>query len=228
MSFDLLLSSLPFIMRGALVTLELTLAAVIIGFIGGVVFGMLTCNNIRARFITPIVDWYIFLIKGTPLSVQLLVAYFVLPEFLPIDISPLMAGVIALGCNAVASFTEIIKHDVDLIPQGQWEACQILGYPLFLTIRAIILPQTLQSSFPTLINETATILKETYIVSIIGAVELTKVAMSLGSRTLDPISSYFLIALIYLFMIWVLSVLARSIEKRFIYITRSQDTDARN
>jgi len=216
MIFDKIIAVLPIVAQGACMTIVMTLAIVTIGLIGGFASGFVTCEKIRVRGLTQIIRVLEFIVRGTPIFIQLLIIYFVLPNMLHINISPAIAGVITLSLTAIARFAEIVRHDVDQVPEGQWEACRVLGYSLPLILRSIVLPQVLRSSFASFIGESILLLKETYIVSILGTIELTKVAMNLGSRDLDPLTAYVLIAFVYLAIIGALTYLATFVQARFL------------
>lgn len=221
---DQLVAALPLVMRGAYLTILVTTVAITAGLIGGFICGFISCEKIKLKGLSQIIFVLEFIINGTPVFVQLLIVYFVLPHSLGIDISPAVAGMITLGLNAVTRFTEIIRHDIDHIPDGQWEACKVLGYPLHLILLSVIFPQILRSSLASFISETITILKETYIISILGAVELTKVAMSLGSKDLDPLTSYLFIACVYLVIIGALTYLVTIAENKFLKADAQQSS----
>lgn len=209
--------ALPLVGKGALLTIGITVAAVVIGLIGGVISGFVTAERIRLPWFCPIIRAIEFVIRGMPIFVQLLLIYFVLPQLIDFHPSVVGAGIITIGLTAIVRFTEIVRHDVDLIPDGQWEACKVLGYPLPLTLWAIILPQVLRSVVPSLMSEAVNLLKETYVVSILGALELTKVAMNLGSKDIDPVTAYVFVAFVYLAIIGSLTASVSYIEKKLLH-----------
>ncbi len=215
MTTQQIIEVLPFILSGAATTLGLTLFAITIGCIGGMLLGMLTCKQINKRIITPLVNFFLIIINGTPISLHLLLAYFFFSTAFDIGAPAFTACLIALGLNAIARFTELLRHEINQIPQGQWETCYLLGYSLKTTLFSIIFPQVMRNFFPTLIGETISILKETYIVSIIGIIELTKAGMGLGTKTQDPLTAYVLTGLVYLAMTLAITKLARRIEHKF-------------
>lgn len=214
MTTQQIIESLPSILSGACITLGLTLFAITIGCIGGMLLAMFTCKHINKRILTPFVNFFLIIINGTPISLHLLLAYFFFSTMFDMGSPAFIACLIALGLNAIARFTELLRHEINQIPPGQWETCYLLGYSLKTTLCSIILPQVMRNFFPTLIGETIAILKETYIVSIIGIVELTKAGMGLGTKTQDPLTAYILTGLVYLAMTLAITKLARKIERK--------------
>jgi His/Glu/Gln/Arg/opine family amino acid ABC transporter permease subunit len=208
--------ALPLMGKGALLTVGITFAAVAIGLIGGVICGFITAERIKLRWFARAIAAAEFFISGMPIFVQLLLVFFVLPQVIGIHPSPIIAGIITISLTAIVRFAEIIRHDINLIPEGQWEACKVLGYSLRMTLWSIILPQVLRTSVASFMSESVSLLKETYIVSILGALELTKVAMNLGSKELDPVTAYVLVAFVYLAIIGVLTFIVSRIENKFL------------
>ncbi len=206
----------PLILQGALTTIFMTIVSVTVGLLGGFISGFITCKKIHIRWLSPIIHIFEFIIKGTPVFVQLLIIYLALPKLVHINVSPMIAGIITISLTATARFAEIVRHDVDMIPEGQWESCRVLGYSTRLILWAIVLPQVLRSSFHSFVGESISLLKETYIVSILGTLELTKVAMNTGSHDLDPVTAYVLIAFVYLGIVGGLTFGASLIEKRYL------------
>lgn len=207
---------LPVVAQGAGMTVLMTIAIVTIGLIGGFISGFITCERVKIRWITPVIHTIEFLVLGMPVFIQCLIIYLALPNIVHMPISPAVAGIITLGLTAIARFAEIVRHDIDHIPEEQWESCQVLGYSLPLILWSIIMPQIIRCSFKSFVGESMILLKETYIVSILGTIELTKVAMNLGSKELDPLTSYIVIAFVYLAIICILTYLANLFQARFL------------
>jgi len=212
----LLWHSLPLLLSGAFNTIFVSCCALCIGLCGGTLFGLLSCANYKSWWSIPI-NAYVLVIRGTPVTLQLLLIYFAVPAAIGINFSPLVAGIITLGINSIAYVTEIIRGGINAINRGQWDASYVLGLGTIDTIKVIILPQVLFIVLSPLTNETMALLKETSIVSIIGLLELTRVGMNISARTLDPISTYCVIAVIYLFMTTAVSYGSKMLEGRLGY-----------
>ncbi len=200
--------------QGTLVTLQITAAALGIGLIGGVGLGILNCQKCRLPILGPIIHFWILVVRGTPLFVQVLIFYFALPEALGINLPPFAAGIAALGLNSSAYVAEIVRCGIDSIPLGQWEAAHVLGYSRSQTLQSIILPQMVRNVLPALTNEMTTLIKESSILMVIGVAELTKVGREIVARELDPMSIYLAVAAIYFVMTTTISLCAQHFEKR--------------
>ena len=209
----LIIQSLPLFVTGLINTMIVAIAALGIGLLGGIVFGLLSCNKYKSWYSIPI-SLYVLVIRGTPVCLQLLLVYFALPAAIGINVSPMAAGIITLGINSVAYVTEIIRGGINTISAGQWEASYVLGLSYIDTIKTVIMPQVFKIVLAPLTSESITLIKETSIVSIIGLMELTRIGMNISARTLDPIGTYLPIALIYLSMTTMISYGASIIERR--------------
>lgn len=197
---SLLIKSLPLLWQGTLVTLQLFLISISIGMCGGLCVGILNCRKMHLPVLTYILTGFVWMIRGTPSFVQVLIVYYALPEILGFSLSPFVAGVIALGINSTAYISEIVRGGINAIPDGQWEAAYVLGLNPFQTLRGIILPQMLRITLPSITNELTTMIKETSILMVIGVAELTKVSKDIVTRELDPITIYLATAVLYLLL----------------------------
>ena len=158
MDFELIEQSLPYLIQGALITIEITLMAVGIGFFIGLFAGIARICRIKAlRIIATI---YADCIRGTPLLVQIFLIYFALPMLIHTQINPFVAAVTACAINSGAYVSEI--------DQGQFEAGRSLGLSWWQTMYYIILPQAFHNILPPLGNEFITMLKDSSLVSVIG------------------------------------------------------------
>jgi len=202
------------LMEGAFSTLQIASAALLIGMFGGVGLGILNSRKCRLPILGSLIECWVFVIRGTPLFVQVLIFYFALPEALGIDLSPFSAGVIALGFNSTAYIAEIVRCGIDSIPPGQWEAASMLGYGRALTLQSVILPQMVRNVLPALTNEITTLIKESSILMAIGVAELTKVGREIVARQLDPLPVYLTVAAIYFAMTTAISLCAKHLERR--------------
>jgi len=205
------------LLYGLCVTMMVALCAIVIGLAGGLLCGLLTSKKLQSKWLANPIGLYVLIVRGTPVYVQVLLMYYALPDLLGINLSPFAAGVIALGCNSIAYVAEIIRGGMNSINQGQWEACYVLGYSTNQALKAIILPQVIKIVLPSLTNELVVLLKETSILSVIGLLEITRVGMNLSAHTLDPLTVYLVIALLYLVMTTGISFAAKKIEKGFEY-----------
>jgi polar amino acid transport system permease protein len=210
-----LIKSIPFLLQGALATIEIAFVSIAIGLCGGLIIGVLNCNKMRNPFLTVLLNSFVLMIRGTPLFVQVLIIYYALPEVIGISLSPFTAGVIALGINSMAYISEIVRGGINAIAEGQWEAAYVIGLKPWQTLQGIILPQMLRINLPSLTNELTALIKETSILMVIGVAELTKISKDIVARELDPMTIYLAAAVLYLAMTSSASLFTQSIQKRW-------------
>lgn len=207
-------SYIPLLMQGTAITVIAWITAGIISVALGTVIGVLGCRYLVSSPIAAIIKVYTFIAKGIPAYVQILIVYFVLPSLLGINIPGFIAAIAALAFCSSGYVTEIVRSGINTVSSGQWEACTALGYPLSITIRRIILPQTVRNILPALIGEGEQLLKSTSLLAIIGITELTRTGMNIISRELNPLPIYFTIAGIYLFFSAILQLLMIYTERK--------------
>lgn len=201
-------------LKGAFLTLEISTIAIAAGLFFGTLMGIFTCQKLRFFPLSALISAYVLIMRGTPLFVQILIIYFGLPPLLGIDLSPFVAGVIALGANSAAYIAEIMRSGLNSIPIGQWEAAHVLGYSKPQMLRSIILPQGIKNILPALTNELIALIKESSILMVVGVPELTKVSKDIVSRELNPMETYLAAALFYLAMTSFFSFLSKKMEKK--------------
>ena len=211
---SLIIKSLPFFLQGAFATIQIALASIAVGLCGGILIGVLNCNKLCTSFCAWVLSSFVWVIRGTPLFVQVLIVYYALPELIGISLSPFIAGVIALGINSMAYISEIVRGGINAIPEGQWEAAYVIGLKPWQTLQGIILPQMFRITLPGLTNELTALIKETSILMVIGVAELTKISRDIVSRELDPMTIYLAAAVLYLAMTSSLSFLAKFMQKK--------------
>lgn len=213
--YSILIQSFPFLLQGALATIEIAFVSIVIGLCGGIIVGVINCNKLRNSFSKILLNSFVWVIRGTPLFVQVLIVYYALPELIGISLSPFTAGVIALGINSMAYISEIVRGGINAIPEGQWEAAYVIGLKPWQILKGIILPQMLRINLPSLTNELTALIKETSILMVIGVAELTKVSRDIVARELDPMTIYLAAAVLYLAMTSIASLFAQYTQKRW-------------
>lgn len=204
---------LPLIAQGTLMTLAVSTCALGVGLIFGTFLGIWSCNKLKRVFWGSLINFYVLIMRGTPLYVQALIVYYVLPEITGINLSPFGAAILTLGCNSTAYITEVFRGGINTVSAGQWDAAHVLGYSQFKTLTHIIMPQAIKNILPALVNESISLIKESSIFAAIGLVELTRVAVNINAKTLDTMNIYLCIALIYLFLTTTISLFAKKLEK---------------
>ena len=211
MTLQFLQEYFPVLAKGALVSISIASLGCLLGLILGTiaVIGLLKGKS----FIKVLAYTYINLIRGTPMLIQILFLYFVLPSF-NVYIPAFWTAVLAIGLNSGAYISNIIRSGVLAVGKGQQEAAKVLGLSEFQSFRLIVFPQAFRISLPTLGNEFITLVKDSSLASVIGVLELSKQGELLMHKTYDAMSSYMLVAVIYLIMTLSLSVLILYLEKR--------------
>jgi His/Glu/Gln/Arg/opine family amino acid ABC transporter permease subunit len=207
-------SALPLLIKGLVTTIKLWLTSFAISLTMGSVWGILRSNKLRIYLLSELLDVITFVLRGIPFFVQLLLAYFVLPALLTIDISPSAAAASSLGLCSAAYVSQIIRGAINTIDPFQWEAAQMLGYSMSQTVRRIIIPQAFKNILPALTGEFDQLLKTTAVFSTIGILELTGVGKNIVAQEMNPLSTYGLIAVLYLSISSALAVVSYYAEKR--------------
>ncbi len=204
----------PFLLNGALITVQLWVATLIISLTVGTLFGVLRCNKLRIPVVSLLLDGITLILRGVPYYLQLMIAYFVLPEMLNINLSPFMAATYSLGFCSAAYISQSVRSGINSIPLGQWEAATVLGFTVPQAVRFIILPQMLRNVLPTITSELDQTIKTTSLVSTIGVIELTGACRNIIAQQMNPLTMYGSIAIIYLIFSLVLNGIGAYIERR--------------
>lgn len=213
-SLDLIIDSIPLLAKAAVTTIQLWLTSAIISLIVGLLFGILRSKNVRIYGLSISFDFVTFILRGVPFYVQLLLAYFVVPDLLGINPSAFVCAVVSLGLCSASYVSQIVRAGIDAISPGQWEAAFILGYSKIQTLRYVILPQVLRNVLPSINGELDQLLKSTSILSSIGVLELTRAALNIISIQMQPIPVYLTVAALYLVMSSVLNFVTSQLEWR--------------
>lgn len=213
-----LVKILPTLLEGAVLTVEITLASVMLGILIGLIMALGKMSH-RLLLKVPAVA-YIEFIRGTPIFVQILLFYFGLPGVItqimgkPFNFEPITAGILVCGINSGAYVAEIIRAGIQSIDKGQMEAARSLGMTHKDAMRYIILPQAFKVVLPPLGNEFITLMKETSILAVIGVMELTQQGRLHVAATFTAFSTYIGVALIYLAMTMLISRMVALMERR--------------
>ena len=207
-------SASPLLIKGLLTTIKLWLASFAISLTMGCIWGVLRSNQLRIFLVSDLLDALTFVLRGIPFFVQLLLAYFVLPALLNIDISASAAATTSLGLCSAAYVSQIVRAGINTIDPFQWEAAKMLGYSMRQTLRLIIIPQAFKNILPALTGEFDQLLKTTAVFSTIGILELTGVGKNIVAQEMNPLSTYGLIAVLYLSISSALAVVSYYAEKR--------------
>jgi len=226
MNFTLVMREVfPLLMRGMVITVETTIAALIIA----IFLGLLTClmGMSKIPVLSLIAKAYIWAIRGTPLLVQTFFIYFGIPQliqYLGFDfrLSPITAGIITLSINAGSYIAEIFRGGIQAIDHGQMEAARSLGLSHYRAMFRIILPQAVRISIPSLVNQFIISLKDTSIISVISLAEIVYEAKIYIGRTMQSFATWTIVGAVYLLIITVLSRISTHVEKRLDYGQKSR------
>jgi His/Glu/Gln/Arg/opine family amino acid ABC transporter permease subunit len=213
----IIVSYLPLLLQGAAMTIAAWITAGIISLCIGLMIGIASCRYLSSPLFSKITTLYTFIAKGIPAYVQILIVYFALPALTGINLSGFVAATCALGFCSSGYVTEIIRSNINTIPQGQWDACLVLGYPLRSTLTQIILPQTIINALPPLLGEMEQLLKSTSLLATIGVLDVTRAGINIISREMNPIAVYSIIACIYLFFSFLARCFAIFLKRRITY-----------
>lgn len=203
------------ILRNLLLAARWTVALSVVAFIGGGLVGLalLVARLTPSPAARRVVAGYVQLFQGTPLLMQLFLAYFGMALF-GVDTSPWVAAAVALTLYTSAFLTEIWRGCVDAVPKGQWEAAQSLALNFREQLRYVILPQALRIAVPPTVGFLVQVVKGTALASVIGFVELTKAATMITNATFRPFVVYSCVALMYFALCWPISLYARRLERK--------------
>ncbi len=211
-----LIAYIPLFLKGSCVTLAAWFCAGTASLLIGTLLGMLSAESIGRKKTIALIKLYTFVTKGIPAYVQILIAYFIIPDLLGINVSGFVAATCALALCSSGYVTEIVRTQINAISLGQWDACFVLGYTPAQTLKRIIMPQVFKISLPTLIGELEQLLKSTSLLATIGVTELTRVGMNIISRELNPLPIYLTIAVIYLCFSALLYAATSVLKKRIL------------
>ena len=217
------------IVVGFINTLKITAGALALGIIIGIVIASIRTSYEKNEeplklkggvgyyilaFLNAICKVYLTVVRGIPVVVQLVIAYFII---FASSTNGVMVGIIAFGINSGAYVAEIFRAGIMSIDNGQFEAGRSLGFNYLQTMRYIIIPQMFKAVLPTLLNEFIALLKETSVAGYMGVTELTKSGNIIVGRSFNYIVPISIVAVIYLitviFLTWVVGIVERRLRK---------------
>ncbi|CAM3713060.1 amino acid ABC transporter permease [Xenorhabdus thuongxuanensis] len=210
---DLALDSLwPMIYAGLTFTIPLTLITFALGISLGFVVALIRLYG--SKPLVAVVRFYVWLIRGTPLLVQLFLIFYALPS-VGITLEAFTSAVIGFTLNVGAYTSEVIRAALISVPKGQWEASHSIGMSWWQSLRRIILPQAARVSIPPLSNTFISLVKDTSLASVITVPEMFLAAQRIAAVTYQPLILYTEAAILYLLLSSVLSALQVRLEKKF-------------
>lgn len=212
LDFSQIVPSIPFILRGIWVTLQIVSVSLIFGFILGTILSVFKIGKFAV--LRWFADAYTSVFRGTPLILQLFLIYFATPQLTGYDISAYEAAVFTFGLNSSAYVSEIIRAGIQAVDKGQREAAEALGVPYRPMLVNIILPQAIKNILPALVNEFITLTKESAIVATIGVMDIMRRAQIVSAEKYIAFEPLLFAAVLYYTMVMVLTLLGRRLERR--------------
>ncbi|AWI03188.1 amino acid ABC transporter permease [Clostridium drakei] len=211
MDTGIIIKVLPILLKGSVMTIELTVIALVVGTMLGIFLALFKLSkNVVFRIIS---SFYTWIFRGTPLLLQLFFFYYGLP-FMGVELTPFSAAAIGLSLNCGAYMAEIIRGGIQSIDKGQFEAAKALGFTYADTMKKIILPQTFKVIIPPVGNEFIALLKDTSLVSTIAMVELMRSAQQIYASTFRPIEVFFTAGVLYLLLTTIFTGVFGVFEKK--------------
>ena len=200
--------------------LQNTVTIAVTGLIVGIIIGTLIAA-VRVmpkykrlpRVLNSICGFYVAMFRGTPMVVQLLVFYYVLFPLLGWKITGLQVAMLVFGLNSGAYISEIMRGGIQSVDPGQMEAGRAVGLSFSTTMLKIVIPQAVKNILPTMGNEFITLIKETSVVSFVGAADLYVAFSYIGSNSYEFMVPYLVMALIYIVLVLVISILVKLMER---------------
>lgn len=200
--------------------LKNTLLIAVSGLIIGILIGTLIATvrvvpkyKLLPRILNGICSFYVGLFRGTPIVVQLLVFYYVLLPLLGIRLPAVQASLIVFGLNSGAYVSEIMRSGIMSVDSGQMEAGRAVGLSFSTTMFRIVIPQAIKNILPTLGNEFISLIKETSVVSFVGAVDLYMAFNYIGTNSYEFMVPYLAMAIIYIILVLIISLGVKLMER---------------
>ena len=200
--------------------LQNTLLIAVSGLLIGILIGTLIATvrvipkyKILPRVLNAICSFYVALFRGTPMVVQLLVFYYVLLPIIGLKITGVQVAILVFGLNSGAYISEIMRSGIQSVDPGQMEAGRAVGLSFSTSMIKIVIPQAVKNILPTLGNEFISLIKETSVVSFVGAADLYVAFNYIGSNSYEFMVPYLVMAMIYIALVLVISLLIKLMER---------------
>ena len=211
LDFSVVLTKIPILLEGCVVTLQISFFALLLGMLFGIAGAL--CRISSNRALNSIAFMYVWVIRGTPVMVQLFILYFGLPQ-LGIKLPSMLAGVLGLAINTGAYVTEIIRAGIQAVDKGQMEAALSVGMSYRQAMVRIIGPQATKICIPPLVNQFIMTLKNSSIASLVTITELFRTGEQIIYTTFRSFEVYTAVAVLYLIMNSVFMVIADRLERK--------------
>lgn len=219
------------LLDGLVNTVKVAVWGLIIGIVIGTVIAIAKVApkyKLINRIIDKICSVYVAIFRGTPMVVQLLLAYYVLLPSLGVkDVNSLMVGIVVFGMNSGAYVSEIMRGGLNSVDKGQMEAGRALGLSYSTTMMKIVVPQAIKNILPTLGNEFITLIKETSVLSFITVYDLYTALSTIGSKNYEKMVPYLVMAGIYIILVLMITLLVKILENAFEKSDKSRATNGK-
>lgn len=207
------------LLKGIINTIEIAVLGLIIGIVLGTLIAIVKVSpkyKRVMRVLDKICSVYVALFRGTPMVVQLLISYYVILPLIGVkNVEAIVVGIIVFGMNSGAYVSEIMRGGFNSVDKGQMEAGRAVGLSYPVTMLKIVIPQAIKNIVPTLGNEFITLIKETSVVSFITVYDLYTVMHAIAGKTYDSIMPYLFMAVVYIAMVLLITLMIKLIEKAF-------------
>jgi His/Glu/Gln/Arg/opine family amino acid ABC transporter permease subunit len=210
--WDIISGSLDFLLSGLQMTLFISATTLVLAMVGGLALALMDMS--RYWPIRTVGLAFGEIIRNTPILVQLLWVYYVLPIVFGIGISSLGAILIGLSVYMASFISEVYRAGIQAVPQGHREAAQVLGLTAFQSFRRIVLPQAIRMTLPPLASNFVQLIKFSSLGAVISVSEITRRGMELSASTFRPLEIFTFIAIVYFFICWPLAMGIRIWERR--------------
>jgi arginine/lysine/histidine transport system permease protein len=212
LDFSRIVPSIPYILGGIVETLKYTIGSAICGFLWGTILSLFKISGLAP--LKGFADAYTSVFRGTPLILQLALVYYASPQLTGYDITAFQAGLITFTLNSAAYVSETIRGGIQAVDKGQREAAMSLGVAYQPMMLDIILPQAFKNILPAMVNESIALLKDSALVSTIGAADLLRRAQIVGAEKFIYFEPLLFVGAIYYAMVMGLTIAARVLERR--------------
>ncbi len=209
---DYILRILPNMFAGLSVSAQIFLITIVLSLPIGILLALVRISKVAV--FRKLAEIYIYVMRGTPLMLQIMFIYYGLPLMLNVQISDFPAAILAFVANYAAYFAEIFRGGIQSIPKGQYEGAKVLGFTYRQTMWHIVLPQVVKRVIPPLGNETITLLKDTSLVYILAMNDLMRVTRAFVQRDFDTMP-FLVAAVFYLVCTAILTKILTYVEKRY-------------
>ncbi|MET1248714.1 amino acid ABC transporter permease [Sporolactobacillus sp. STCC-11] len=211
--FKTIAPSIPYIVNGIWVTLGIALGAAIIGFVLGTLLSLCKISNIK--LLNGFARGYTSIFRGTPLIMQLALAYLAIPQLIGLnDVDPTTCAIITFGLNSGAYMSEIIRSGINAVDKGQFEAAGALGVGYWSMMKDIILPQAIKNILPAMMNEFITLTKDSALVSTITVTDMMRRSQIVSAEYYMYFPPMIVAFIMYYLVVLLLTFIGGRIERR--------------